>query len=62
MNELIEKCPLIKEEKYFVKLFKILSKYLDDDWFECKLDLLNCVHNLIYTQGKKFSPYANICY
>ena len=61
LNEFIEKCPLIKEEKNFVKVFKTLSEYLDDHWFECKLDLLNCVHSLIYTQGKKFSPYANIC-
>ena len=61
LNEFIEKCPLIKEEKNFVKVFKTLSEYLDDHWFECKLDLLNCVHSLIYIQGKKFSPYANIC-
>ena len=61
LNEFIEKCPLIKEENNFVKVFKTLSEYLDDHWFECKLDLLNCVHSLIYIQGKKFSPYANIC-
>ena len=61
LNEFIEKCPLIKEEKNFVKVFKTLSEYLDDHWFECKLDLLNCVHSLIYIPGKKFSPYANIC-
>ena len=61
LNEFIEKCPLIKEEKNFVKVFKTLSEYLDDHWFECKLDLLNCVHSLIYIQGKKFNPYANIC-
>ena len=54
LNEFIEKCPLIKEEKNFVKVFKTLSEYLDDHWFECKLDLLNCVHSLIYIQGKKF--------
>ena len=52
---------MIKEENNFVKVFKTLSEYLDDHWFECKLDLLNCVHSLIYIQGKKFSPYANIC-
>ena len=61
LNEFIEKCPLIKEENNFVKVFKTLSEYLDDHWFECKLDLLNCVHSLIYIPGKKFSPYANIC-
>ena len=61
LNEFIEKCPLIKEENNFVKVFNTLSEYLDDHWFECKLDLLNCVHSLIYIQGKKFSPYANIC-
>lgn len=61
LNEFIEKCPLIKDENNFVKVFKTLSEYLDDHWFECKLDLLNCVHSLIYIQGKKFSPYANIC-
>ena len=61
LNVFIEKCPLIKEEKKFEKVFKIISEYLDDHWFECKLDLLNCVQSLIYIQGKKFSPYANIC-
>ena len=61
LNEFIEKCPLIKDENNFVKVFKTLSEYLDDHWFECKLDLLNCVHSLIYIQGKKFNPYANIC-
>ena len=61
LNEFILKCPLIKEEKNFENIFKILSEYLDDHWFECKLDLLNCVLNLIHTQGKKFKLYANVC-
>ena len=61
LNEFIIKCPLIKDEKNFENVFKVLSEYLDDHWFENKLDLLNCVLNLIHTQGKKFKHYANVC-
>ena len=61
LTEFIEKCPLIKEEKYLENLFKIISDYLDDRWFECKLDLLNCTISLIFTAETKFKPYANIC-
>ena len=61
LTEFIEKCPLIKEEKYLDNLFKIISDYLDDRWFECKLDLLNCTISLIFTAESKFKPYANIC-
>ena len=61
LNELIKKCPLVKEEKNFENIFKVLSEYLDDHWFESKLDLLNCVLSLIHSQGKKFKHYANVC-
>ena len=61
LTELIEKCPIIMEEKYLESLFKIISNYLDDRFFECKLDLLNCTISLIFTTESKFKPYANIC-
>ena len=61
LNEFIIKCPLIKDEKNFENVFKTLSEYLEDHWFECKLDLLNCVLSLIHTKGKKFKHYANVC-
>ena len=61
LTEFIEKCPLVKEEKNLENLFKLLSDYLDDRWFECKLDLLNCTISLIFTAETKFKPYANIC-
>ena len=61
LTEFIEKCPLVKEEKYLENLFKLISDYLDDRWFECKLDLLNCTISLIFTAESRFKPYANIC-
>ena len=61
LTELIEKCPLIKEEKILDNLFKIISSYLEDKWFICKLDLLNCTISLIFTAETRFKPYANIC-
>ena len=61
LSEFIEKCPLVKEDKYLENIFKIISDYLDDRWFECKLDLLNCTISLIFTAETKFKPYANIC-
>ena len=61
LTELIEKCPLIKEEKNFENIFKIICDYLDDHWFECKLDLLNCTQSLIYALEKNFKPYVNVC-
>ena len=61
LTELIEKCPLIKEEKNFENIFKIICEYLDDHWFECKLDLLNCTQSLIYALEKNFRPYVNVC-
>ena len=61
LTEFIEKCPLIKEDKYLENLFQIISEYLDDRWFECKLDLLNCTISLIFTAETRFKPYANIC-
>ena len=61
LTEFIEKCPLIKEDKYLENIFKIISDYLDDRWFECKLDLLNCTISLIFTAETKFKPYAKIC-
>ena len=61
LTEFIEKCPLVKEDKNLDSLFKILSDYLDDRWFECKLDLLNCTISLIFSAEIKFKPYANAC-
>ena len=61
LTEFIEKCPLIKEDKNLDNLFKIISDYLDDRWFECKLDLLNCTISLIFAAENKFKPYAKIC-
>ena len=61
LTEFIEKCPLIKEDKNLDNLFKIVSEYLDDRWFECKLDLLNCTISLIFSAESKFKQYAKIC-
>ena len=61
LTEFLEKCPLAKEEKNLENLFKIISEYLDDRWFECKLDLLNCTISLIFTGEKNFKPYASKC-
>ena len=61
LTEFIEKCPLVKEDKNLDSLFKILSDYLDDRWFECKVDLLNCTISLIFCVEYKFKPYANVC-
>ena len=58
LTEFLEKCPLAKEEKNLDNLVNIISEYLDDRWFECKLDLLNCTISLIFTGGKNFKPYA----
>ena len=52
---------MTKEEKNLDNLFKIIADYLDDRWFECKLDLLNCTISLIFTGEKNFKPYANLC-
>jgi hypothetical protein len=61
LTEFLEKCPMAKDEKNLDELFKIISEYLDDRWFECKLDLLNCTISLIFTAEKNFKPYANLC-
>ena len=61
LTEFIENCPVVKEESSIEELFKIISEYLDDRWFECKLDLLNCTISLIFTAEQKFCPYANVC-
>ena len=61
LTEFIEKCPLIKEEKYLEIIFKKINDYLDDRWFQCKLDLLNCTISLIFSAENKFKPYANTC-
>ena len=61
LTEFIENCPVVKEDYSIEELFKIISDYLDDRWFECKLDLLNCTISLIFTAEQKFRPYANIC-
>ena len=61
LTELIEKCPIIKEQKYLEEIFKLLSKYLEDKKFQCKLDILNCLISLIFITEQKFKPYANLC-
>ena len=61
LTELIEKCPIIKEEKYLEEIFKLLSKKLEDKNFQCKLDILNCLISLIFVTEQKFMSYANIC-
>ena len=61
LTEFIEKCPLVKEEKYLDSIFKTIADYLDDRFFECKLDLLNCTLSLILAAEAKFKPYADIC-
>ena len=60
LTEFIEKCPLVKDDKNLDNIFKILSDYLDDRWFECKVDLLNCTISLIFSAEYKFKPYANV--
>ena len=50
LTEFIEKCPLIKNDPNILKnIFNKISDYLDDRWFKCKLDLLNCTISLIFT-------------
>ena len=61
LTEFLEKCPLAKDEQNLENLYKIISEYLDDRWFESKLDLLNCTISLIFTAEKNFKPYANSC-
>ena len=61
LTEFIEKCPFVKEDKNLSSLFKIISDYLDDRWFESKLDLLNCTISLIFSGESKFKPFANTC-
>ena len=61
MTEFLEKCPMTKDPKNLDSLFKLISNYLDDRWFLCKLDLLNCTMSLIFTAGKNFKPYATAC-
>ena len=61
LTELIEKCPIIKEERYLEETFKLLSKNLEDPKFQCKLDILNCLISLIFMTEQKFRLYANIC-
>ena len=61
LTEFIEKCPLVKEQKYLDNIFKKISDYLDDRWFLCKLDLLNCTISLIFSAENKFKSHANTC-
>jgi hypothetical protein len=61
LSELIEKCPLVQEEKNIDLIFKDFVIYLKDRLFECKLDLLNCIITLILTVNKKFNPHARVC-
>ena len=61
LTDFIEKCPLVKEPKYLDVIFKKINEYLEDRWFECKLDLLNCTISLVFSAQNKFKPYANTC-
>ena len=61
LTELIEKCPIIKEEKYLEEIFKLLSDNLEAKKFQCKLDILNCLISLIFITEQGFKSYANIC-
>ena len=61
LTDFIEKCPLVKETKYLDIIFKKINEYLEDRWFECKLDLLNCTISLVFSAQNKFKPYANTC-
>ena len=61
LTELIEKCPIIKEQKYLEEIFKLLSENLEDKKFQCKLDILNCLISLIFITEQKFKSYANLC-
>ena len=61
LTDFIEKCPLVKEQKYLDIIFKKINEYLEDRWFECKLDLLNCTISLVFSAQNKFKPYANTC-
>ena len=61
LTDFIEKCPLVKDPKYLDIIFNKINNYLDDRWFECKLDLLNCTISLVFSAENKFKPYANTC-
>ena len=61
LTEFIENCPLVKDDKNLESIFKMISDYLDDRWFECKIDLLNCTISLIFSGEARFKPYAKIC-
>lgn len=61
LTELIEKCPIIKEQKYLEEIFKLLSDNLEDKKFHCKLDILNCLISLIFITEQGFKSYANLC-
>ena len=61
LTDFIEKCPLVKEPKYLDVIFKKINEYLEDRWFDCKLDLLNCTISLVFSAQNKFKPYANTC-
>jgi len=61
LTDFIEKCPLVKEQKYLDIIFKKINEYLEDRWFECKLDLLNCTISLVFSAQNKFKQYANTC-
>ena len=61
LTEFVEKCPLIKDQKNFENIFKLITDNLEDHWFECKLDMLNCTISLIFVTKKNFKNYANVC-
>ena len=59
--ELIEKCPLIKEENNLTHLFKSISALLESKIFERKIDILNCLLSLILQVKHNFKSHANVC-
>ena len=61
LTELIEKCPLVKEEKNLKIIFDEISVYLKNKTLICQLDLLNCTISLILVAKENFRPYAEEC-
>ena len=62
LTELIEKCCLFqKDDNLLETLWNHISKFLEDKWFICKLDILNCALSLIFVSESKFKKYANEC-
>ena len=60
LTELIENCPLVKENDYLKELWETISGYIDDKLFFAKLEILNCIISLIFAAETKFKPFANV--